>query len=384
MTELQSIIGRRSDRDAKTRFIINTLRSSEKLSRSAIAEHTGLSPTTVSSIISALLDEGLVVEEQALDSRGGRRPTPLRLNYTAHTAVGIRLRADSIECMLTDMAALPLGRLELPLTDHSPETVCATCETAVIRLLNHYQDTSRQLVGVGVAIPGVIDSREGICRRSYRLGWQEVAFAPMLEKRLGVPVRVDDDSHAFALAHTLFGAGLTHASFAAVAIGEGISCDMVLNRQVHRGDRGAAGKLGHTFWQADGPRCECGRSDCLQARYALPGMLALWQQQGGDPYGGLAEMKKALDRGELQAGDVVQQAGLAIGQCLASFVTVIDLDHVVIGGEAIALGDQLIAPIKAQLQAHCFYDTHRIEIDSEKDLWRRGAAALVTQMFFNF
>ncbi|WP_158583432.1 ROK family transcriptional regulator [Salinisphaera sp. Q1T1-3] len=384
--EISEITGRKSDKEEKKRFIVNCLRKSGQLSRREIATRSGLSPATVSALVTELLDEALVVEEDAVKSPGGRRPTPIRINYEDGLAIGIKLNFSRIEGVLTDMSTGIADRCECQLIDREVETVLDAVEWVVRALMRTSAAAARPVHGIGVAIPGAIDTINGICRVSHRLGWRDVAFAERLRARLDVPVHIDDDSHAFALAQSLFGLGLTRRSFATLAIGDGISVGMVLAGKVHRGETGAAGKLGHVRHAVDGRRCECGRVGCLQAMHAVGGMLAQWRGTAdrrtfASDFAGLVSAAQA---GHASALAIARSAGEAIGQHLATFVNVADLRAIVLGGEAVALGDALIEPLGDQLGALVFGAPVVLTIDEHSDFWSRGAAALVTQIQFDF
>lgn len=114
-------------------------------------------------------------------------------------------------------------------------------------------------MGIGVSIPGEIDPVSGVCIQSPRFGWQSLPLAELLGERVQVPVWIDDDVNAFGIAQKLFGAGRDLKNFAALAIGAGIGCSLVINGDIYHGSRSAAGKLGHFTSVPGGRLCECGR-----------------------------------------------------------------------------------------------------------------------------
>ncbi|SPJ32816.1 N-acetylglucosamine repressor [Kushneria phyllosphaerae] len=386
MQREQSIIGRSSDRAAKRKFIINEIRRLGQLSRSALAESTGLSPATVSSIVSELLEEDLVVEDTASVSAGGRRPTPMRINYTTRLAIGIKLKSDSIECLLTDMSTAPIDKLTKALPSLDPEAVCQICEEAIAQLMETQARDTKNLIGVGVSIPAFVDAETGVCKTSHRFGWKDIHFAGMLQNKLGIPVKIEDDSHAFALAHALFGVGINHASFATVAVGEGISYEMILDGKLHRGNTGAAGKLGHMCHDPHGARCECGRYGCLQVKNSISGMLSTLDLN--DPQWSfrtrLDRLLACLASGDEKALSTVRDAGYTVGKYLADMTAVTDVDPVVIGGEVVELGEYFFDAFNKALNKYSLHGPIRTYIDNEDNFWSRGAAALVTQEVFGF
>jgi len=125
--------------------------------------------------------------------------------------------------------------------DTTPEGMIAT----IPRLLSQVNRQESEIRGIGVSIPGEIDPASGICLQSPRFGWKNLPFAEMLAERVHVPVWIDDDVNAFAVAQKLFGVGRDHPNVAALAIGAGIGCSLVIKGEIHHGSHFAAGKIGY-------------------------------------------------------------------------------------------------------------------------------------------
>jgi len=129
----------------------------------------------------------------------------------------------------------------------------------------------------------------------------------MLAEAVSVPIWVDDDTNAFALAQQLFRLGRNHRHFAALAIGAGISCAMVIDGKLYHGAVGAAGKLGHTIFDPAGPICECGRKGCLQAHFSEPALLRKWREvSGGSAGNNRHQMVAAAEAGDFSEFCAIQ------------------------------------------------------------------------------
>jgi predicted NBD/HSP70 family sugar kinase len=367
------------------RLILNLLRRNGDMSRAALAIATGLSAPAVTSVVADLIDHGYVREGQPSPGLLGRRPVPIGLNYAGHIAIGVKLMVGAIEGVATDLATTPIRSLDRRLDDQRPETFVAAIADVVDQLSRQGGKAAPPVVGVGVSLPGIIDADRGICRRSERLDWTEVPLAAMVAERTGTPVWLEDDTNAYALAQHLFGLGRHHANMAALAIGAGIGCSMIIDGKLYRGGHGAAGKLGHVLHNADGPRCECGRRGCLQAWYAERAIVSTWERgTAWDGERGHDGLVAAIAAGDPCASHVLAEAGTAIGTHLATFAHMMDPEIIVVGGEAVAFGDALFGPMREALARFAFRSPPPLRPDWDGSSWARGAAALATQHVFDF
>ncbi|MCA1438629.1 ROK family transcriptional regulator [Ensifer sp. IC4062] len=372
-----------TSRALNRRLILNLLRNRGPLSRAELASVTGLSPAAVTFVVTELVDEALVVEREAVASSNGRRPIPVDINYEAHLAVGFKLNRSSIDCVLTDLATSPLATLQATVTDTTPEGMIEAIRDAIPRLLAHATRDENDIMGIGVSIPGEVDPRNGVCLQSPRFGWRNLPFAEMLAERVRAPVWIDDDVNAFAIAQKLFGAGRNHRNFAALAIGAGIGCSLVLNGDIYHGSNSAAGKLGHITSVPGGELCECGRRGCLMAHAAEPYMIAEWGRRRGIEPTRDDFVASAAD-GDEDALEILANAGSRIGRHLADLVNLFDPEVIVVGGEAVQFGDALLHPLKRSMDQFLFFSKPEIQTDWVPSSWARGAAALATQGIFDF
>lgn len=372
-------------RSVNRRLILNLLRRNGPMSRAALTLATGLSAPAVTSVVATLIREGFAREGRTAPGALGRRPVPIGLHYAGRLAVGVKLMAGALDAVVTDLSTTPLSRLRRSLPDNRPDTVVASIATAVAELRRGAAADDVPLIGIGVSLPGTVDTRLGLCRRSERLDWTDIPVAALLAERTGTPVWLEDDTNAFALAQHLFGLGRDHATMAALAIGAGISCATVIDGKLFRGGHGAAGKIGHVIHDGAGPLCECGRRGCLQAWYSERAIVAAWERETAwDGERGHAGLLAALATGDRAAEEVLGRAGEAIGRHLASFVAVVDPEIIVVGGEAVAFGEALFGPMRAALARLTLQHPPPLRPDWDDAAWARGAAALATQHVFDF
>lgn len=372
-----------TSRALNRRLILNLLRNRGPISRAEMAQLTGLSPAAVTFVVAELMEEALVVEREAVSGATGRRPVPVDINYEAHLALGFKLNRHSINCVLTDLATTPLALLDAEVADTRPEGMIETIAATIPQLLARAGRQEREIRGIGVSIPGEIDPATGMCIQSPRFGWKDLPFAELLAERVHVPVWIDDDVNAFAVAQKLFGVGRDHSNFAALAIGAGIGCSLVIKGEIYHGSHSAAGKMGHITSVANGRLCECGRHGCLMAHAAEPFMLDEWQSRTGSKISRDAFASAVEQRDDL-ALSILADCGSRIGRHLADMVNLFDPEVIVVGGEAVQFGEALLDPIRKKMGEFAFFTKPELVADWVPSSWARGAAALATQSIFDF
>ncbi|MDX3925226.1 MAG: ROK family transcriptional regulator [Shinella sp.] len=367
------------------RLILNLLRQEGPHSRADIAAATGLSPAAVTFVVSDLIEEGLLIEGKTVAGSTGRRPIPVDINYAKGLAIGFKLMVGSVECVVTDLATNPLGSMRLALEGHDPDHIADRLAGAVPELVTMVGRPDARLAGIGISMPGVVDNQKALCIRSHRYNWDHVPLGRMLAERVRLPVWMEDDTNAYAIAQQLFGAGRQHCNMAVLAIGVGIACALVFEGKLYRGANGAAGKFGHVSYEENGRKCECGKHGCLMAYYSVPRILDTWRERTGrGATEGFQSFLSALEQSEPQAVTALEEAGRSIGRHLANLVNTVDPEVVVVGGEAVAFGEALFGPLRTALGKGTFRAAPPILPDWEDNSWARGAAALVTQKLFDF
>lgn len=324
-------------------LVLNTVRQAEAISRAEVARRTGLNAATVWHLTAELLDEGLIQEVGHGDSRGGRRPVLLRVNPDGLYAVGVEVSAAAVRVLVLDLAARVVGRREWPLLPGAqPEGTAAAIAEGIKEVLKAAEVDGARTVGVGVALPGVMDHRRGLLLHWANLpGWQDVPIQQLLADRLGMPVAVERDAIAAAVGEMWHGAGRGCQDLVFLLVDMGVGAGVVAGGQVQRGAHGGAGEVGHLTVDIGGPRCACGNYGCLEAMasgWALRRRMAAALRL--DPGGGeageqepeLAAILAAAEAGDPVALPLVEEAGRYLGLGLANVINAYDPELVVLGG----------------------------------------------------
>lgn len=256
-------------------LILNHLRRHAPQSRAELAEHIGLTRSTVSSLVEELAAEKLVHETGIGPSRGGRPGTRLELNPAGGCAVGVEITGDSALVMLTDFVARPLWEQDFSFNDPDAETVIPRVEALIDAALDYNtQHDAMKPLGIGLGISGLVNAANGTLTASATLGWRDIAFRERWEQRFGLPVHVGNEASIAALGEQYFGAGQRASDFIYLGITPtAIGAGVVLNGALYQGTSGYAGEVGHMLIDPSGPPCRCGKYGCWEAmlRYAING-----------------------------------------------------------------------------------------------------------------
>jgi predicted NBD/HSP70 family sugar kinase len=341
----------------------------------------------VSTIVDKLLDLGILIEVSTAPSSGGRPPVLLSVDPKAGFVVGIKLRGDGVTTVVCDLAAQIVATQELhvPLVG-DPAAAIHAIEIEVRRAIRSARLPRSKVLGVGIGLSGVIDTNRGTCNFSHLLQWTDVELAEPIRRHLGMPVWVDNDVNALAVAEKWAGDAHDARDFVILTVGRGIGLGIVIDRSLYRGANGATGEFGHMIVEPGGPRCECGRFGCLEA---MVGEDAL-RRRVGERHG------RDLSREDLitlvvddddAALEVIESAGKKLGLAVANMITLLDPEMLIICGEGTELGGPFLDPIVRAVREQTFANLGRqIEIKVQRwgdEAWAVGAATLVLRESFS-
>jgi predicted NBD/HSP70 family sugar kinase len=335
--------------------VIEALRERSTASRSDLARITGLSRTTITSLVADLEQRGIIVEQPAGENKPlgrGRPPTLLRLDPSVGAAVGVYFDHAHLSVAAADLSWRVLAERRLDLdVDHS----AAASLDAAIELVDQVLDDAglgrEDVIGVGMGLSGPIDLTGVVDHTVILPDWAGLNAAAELERRLGLPVSVDNDANLGALAEVATGAGRGLSDVIYVMVSSGIGSGLVLGGRLHRGAAGFAGELGHVFVVEKGALCRCGNRGCLETVASTDAVLALLRPAHGDGLT-IPDVLDLIEAGDRGATRVVYDAGRAIGRVLATLATCLDPQAIIVGGELSPAGEPLLNGIRDAIERY--------------------------------
>jgi predicted NBD/HSP70 family sugar kinase len=327
------------------KVLLRLLRDEPGVSRAALAERSGLTKSTVSLLAKELIDEGWLAEDDvAVTGSLGRRPTPLRIDGRGLALIGADLGTDSIRLVRVSLLGEVLEAHTSALRDRAPEAACRQLAELLTAQTAKAKRGGARLLGVGVGLPGPVDSRSGILEVAPNIGWRHVEVGKCLAielqaAKLGeVPVYVQNEADLAAVGESEFGARPADDPLVYVSCSVGVGAGILLNGALFTGATGAAGEIGHTTLHIDGLRCSCGRHGCAEAYVGLKAVAraAGFLRDGEVDRAGLAA-DLAKPRAQ-KARRAFAAAGDALGVLLQNAWTTFNPRAIVLGGETVALG----------------------------------------------
>lgn len=246
-----------------TALILNLIRERGTISRIDLAKETGLTAATVTNLTAELIENKLVEEFNTGVSTGGRKPILLKINSGEFCIASASISPDKVEFAVADFCANIIFYKHLDIEETSTPQCCVDFIT---KSLNEFSVTDpTRVIGLGIGIHGIVDSVEGVSVYAPNLNWHNVNIRELILAKTDIPVFVDNDVRLMALAEMWFGASKNAQDFVLLYVGRGVGSAFVIDKKLMRGSTDAAGEVGHTVIDIDGPRCECGKRGCLQA-----------------------------------------------------------------------------------------------------------------------
>jgi predicted NBD/HSP70 family sugar kinase len=323
-------------RNINRQIVLNYVREREPISRAEIARETALQRSTVSTIIESLKDDGLIEEIGAGESTGGRRPTLLRLRATGSTAIGVDVSPARTTIATSDLAGRITVRESFK-TSRNPKQVIRRVIDCVREIAA--QDSTGTIEGLGVSLPGLVDPATGRVIYVPYFQWRDLPIAEEISSATGLQVTIDNDANAAALAELWFGRPEVSEArdFILVLVAEGVGTGVVIDGQIYRGERGAAGEFGHMVIGPDAPvACSCGNHDCWEAFSSGRAALAYYLKSSrpSDTLFSIdfAQLIERALNNEKAAVDALLKTAHYLGIGISNLIVGLSPEAVVVGG----------------------------------------------------
>ncbi len=326
------------------------------LTRQEVGTRAGLSPATVSNLVADLTTEGVVVEVGLEDSNGGRPRGLLEVNPGYGYVIGVDVGETAFLVELFDFG-LNVRARHTSVTDMAvldPEDAVRHIVEGIESVIAESGVGERSILGIGVAVPGLVEHREGAVVHGQSIGWQAVPLEAMLRSRTDLPILVDNGAKTLGQAEMWFGAARGSDNAVIVLLGIGVGTCIVSNGEVYRGATSSAGEWGHTTVVAGGRTCRCGAAGCLEAYVGAGAIAARYEQlkrrragtTPGELEGKIAAIIEARGR-DRAAAQVLDETVTYLGAGIADLVNLFNPERVVVGGWlGQALSDELLPSIR--------------------------------------
>jgi predicted NBD/HSP70 family sugar kinase len=387
---------RTTSKEINRQIVLNLVREYQPISRADLARRMEVARGIVSPLVNELIEAGLIYEGAAGNSPRGRKPTLLHVRAHDRLAVAIDVRVGETHLMLCDFSGRAIA-WETLRTPGEPAALVAELAQRVGRLLEA-NAAAGSCQGVGLAVPGMVDRCTGRLVNAPTLGWRDVELRGALENELRIPVHIERDAVACALAQMWLGqrSGDGIDDFVYVTVSDGVGAGLVVDGRVLRGHRDAAGEFGHVMLTLDGPACNCGSRGCWEAYACSPATVARYlglelstresYQKVRDTGLTVSDVIARARSGDAAATAALEESGRYLGLGLASIVNALNPARIIVGGEIAAawdvVGGEVLKAMASRTLSQGTASTPVVPEPGDEQTRLRGAAALVVAPIF--
>lgn len=369
------------------RAVVDALLQHLTMSRSALAEATGLSRSAITDVTQGLIDLALLEERPVVnpEQRRGRPSVLLSLSPTYGFFLGVSITDGPLLLVLVNLRGEIVGECEMA-SRPAPAEMAASIRKGLAQLLKTTGVAREKVLALGIALTGIVDQASGMCRYSAALAWRDVPIASLVERATGVKTHLDNDANMIAIGLKLFGQGRDLRHYSTLILGRNIGCAHVIDNKLYRGHDGGAGEIGHVTIDLAGPLCRCGRTGCLDM-YAGGAALRSAARAADLTIDSMRQLEILAANGSGEALALLRRAGQALGLAVASLVQIINPQAVVFA-DLEGFGNGLFSTTTRQTIENNilprFLSTTQIVFQPiEQSFLARGAASMAVQAFFH-
>jgi predicted NBD/HSP70 family sugar kinase len=377
LTDVQlasSETARRINRD----IVLELIRANQPISRADLSRQSGLQRSTVSQIVEQLIREKWVCEGAVASLPRGRHPTLLELNEDL-VVIAVDIHPKEAIVATVDLKGRLLSRSMVPLTS-DPAASTRLLTDCMLRMRQALPRKS--IEGIGISLPGRVDPETQRLIFAPNLHWPDFDLKKVIEKTMGLPVKMANAATACLLAELTFRRIDGVRDIVLVTVSEGVGTGVFANGQLISGNRGMAGEFGHVPLDPSGPRCSCGRKGCWETFASCRAALRYYKEL--QPQGRAVtfhELLNMAEEGDAFAAQALEKQAVYIGRGLRLIITGLAPSVILVAGDITSAWHRFGPAIeKEAAQLTLGGALPQILPTHEGDIARlRGAAALVFQ-----
>lgn len=385
------------------RNVLKLIFEEEPISRTEIAKITGLTSSSITNIVNRFKKDEYVKESSLGNSSGGRKPINLVMNPTVKFIIGIELNAGNMIGLVTNFRAQKIKKKVIPTNlNEGKEKVISRMVELINDLIRDANISKDKILGIGIAAPGPYDHNKGILLNPPNFpGWVNVPICDIIEQAFEIPVYLEKETTAAALAEFMFGLGKNYKNiFVIYACSIGIGGGTIINGNIYHGFCDGAGDIGHMIINSDGPKCSCGDRGCLEAMasgiYIKNKVINEMKEnrmsqndyhiENIDNFD-VKDIIKCANEGDNRYVEVIDEAAKNLSIGISNIINLFSPEIIILGGD-LTLGcnqysDSAIRNAKSRV-----YPQYNKDILIEKtsfgdELCAMGAISIVFQKFFN-
>ena len=364
-----------------------------------ICRHLKISAPNALSMLNDLIEKGVVEKKGRGDSIGGRKPDLYGVKDDAFYVMAVEMDVYTTRMAIFNAANENItGVREIPVTLSNDMETLEMLAAVIQQFIKLSGIDSSRLTGIGISMPGLIDSVHGI-NHTY-LNFGDKPLTKLLEERLNRPVFIENDANAIALAEYRFGVSRSKKEVLVLYLDLGIGLGMILNGKLYKGFSGFAGEFSHIHMVDDGQLCRCGKLGCLETvasgaalvQMAKEGIdqgkssIVFGPKEENDTRLAVKQVVGAALSGDQYAISIISEAGRNIGKGLSILIQILNPEQIVLSGVMAEAGTYLLMPVKQAVKTHSMNQLNqptKIELSQMgSEIGLKGALAVVMENIF--
>jgi predicted NBD/HSP70 family sugar kinase len=381
--------------------ILKTIAQNQPITKNDVAIKTGLTIVTINTVINGLIKKEILIEDGNTDSIGGRPASLYRVNSTKYYTVGLNIGIDEFTMQISDLSMNEIYKNHMLIEQGEQfSSFFNKFKGMFYESIVKFGITNQSILGIGVTVPGLVDTANGIIRfLPNALGWENIKLKQIFENEFEIKTIVEKDTYASALSlKNQFNHELNNA--VVLILKGGIGSGILLNGNIFRGENGVAGELGHFSLEMNGPACKCGSAGCLEvyaSDFAIVKGVINKINEGRES---IIRKISIKDKNRIDIGTVIKAANLNdelsrevlinaskyVGTAISNIVKAYDPKYVVVESswikEVKGMFD-LIVNTYNQKNTLLQKSDVSIVLNSEEGLYVKGATMLVQDYFMN-
>jgi predicted NBD/HSP70 family sugar kinase len=328
--------------------------SRQPCSRQDLSDATGLSAASVGSVIRELINEGIVTGAGSVVSDGGRRRVLLRMNPGHGYVIGIDVGETRVRVEMFDLTMTVTAKADFPLDpgEHGVNVLVERVSAGLASVLADADVDPGDVLGAGVAVPGVVEQGREALVYGQTYGWDAVPLERLLRPAAHFPIYIDNGAKTMGQAELWFGAGRGVQHAVVCLVGSGVGASHITGVPRGRGESSISVEWGHTTIRVSGRSCRCGSRGCLEAYVGAEAILARYglPLPGKDEESALAAL---FGTASARAEGILQETAVYLGAGIANLINLFAPERVILGGwTGLVLGERLLPAIQESAREH--------------------------------
>ena len=310
-------------KETNRKKIIKLLLEKDEITKLDISRELDISITTVSTNISELKKIGIVEDVRSLESTGGRKAMAIKLNENCQYGLGIALTPRHVKLSLINLRSEDVELLRIRHDNNSIEDIINIVSYNIQSLLEKNNVKADQLLGIGISIPGTVDTQNGIIKNCYLLNIKDFNIKEKFEY-LNVPIYVDNEANLSAYYEYLNKKDIVD-NLLYVSITDGLGLGIIINGRIYRGSNNSSGEMGHMKINLDGKECKCGAKGCLEAYASKNAILDEYNDKAKSKISDIEEFEKLCNSLDEIALDVLKEYISILGVGISNLTMILEI-----------------------------------------------------------